>query len=152
MLPTSTNAITTTTSTITPNGSRATVVPLRTARSMPNSDGSGIRFDVADTIDGLANTNFSSDSAAAKRHHRQLGAADAQGGQADDDAGRGGDQRREQQGDRERDVRRRTVDRAMPAMPPNAAWAREICPTMPVSTTSESAMRATARLVMTPKR
>ena len=119
--------------------------------SMPKSVGSGIRFDVADTIDGLANTNFSSDSAAAKvttaswapRMRRagrptMMPAAVAISAASSREIGNG--------------MFVPNLDRAMPAMPPNAAWAREICPTMPVSTTRESAMRATARLVMTPKR
>ena len=45
-LPTSTNAIVTTTSTITPNANRAMSRPPRTARSMPKSFGSGIRLAV----------------------------------------------------------------------------------------------------------
>ena len=43
-------------------------------------------------------------------------------------------------------------DTASPATPAKAAWASEICPTMPVRTTSDRAMRALARLVMMPNR
>ena len=39
-----------------------------------------------------------------------------------------------------------------PATPAKAAWASEIWPTMPVSTTSDRVISALARLVMMPKR
>ena len=39
-----------------------------------------------------------------------------------------------------------------PATPAKAVWTSEICPTMPVSSTSDSVISETARLVMTPKR
>ena len=103
----------------------------------------------ADTICGLANTNFSSVSAAASVTTASWAPRMRSAGQADDDAGDRGDQRGEQHRDRERDVRRRTSTAASPAMPANAAWASEICPTMPVRTTSDRAMSAIARLVMT---
>ena len=43
-------------------------------------------------------------------------------------------------------------DSMRPATPAKAVWAREICPTIPVSTTSDRAMSVLARLVITPKR
>ena len=64
--PIRTNAMVVTISTITANGNRAMSPPPRTARSIPNSSGSGIRFSAGSTICGLANTNFSSVSAAAR--------------------------------------------------------------------------------------
>ena len=57
-----------------------------------------------DTIDGLANTNFSSDSAAASVTTASWAPRMRSAGQADDDAGRRGDQRGEQQRERERDA------------------------------------------------
>ena len=44
------------------------------------------------------------------------------------------------------------LESTRPATPANVVWASEICPTMPVSTTSDSAISVAARLVMTPKR
>ena len=43
-------------------------------------------------------------------------------------------------------------DSISPATPAKAVWTSEICPTMPVSSTSDSAISEIARLVMTPKR
>ena len=65
MLPTRTKAIVTTTSTKTPNDSRAMSRPSRTDRLRPNSSGSGMRLVAPDTTRGLPKTKRSMATAAA---------------------------------------------------------------------------------------
>ena len=43
-------------------------------------------------------------------------------------------------------------DSTSPATPANEVWTSEICPTVPVNSTSDRAISDTAKLVMTPKR